>query len=158
MEEFYQSCLGLMDPLSSSSSSSPHISVVPNELLFNHKMSSSLSTSSVSSRFVSITSHTRGKLRYSVPSCLGCHYVVFLHDTVLDKNMCFCVQYCSCCMSFCSSVVWTVAQDSPFTVSPTSCDLAPLKSTSFRVTYDPKQINTLHGAQLECFAFYKVIL
>lgn len=55
------------------------------------------------------------------------------------------------------SVIWTVAQDSPFTVSPSSCDLAPLKSTSLKVTYDPRQHNTLHGAQLECFAYYKVI-
>ncbi|XP_056292370.1 cilia- and flagella-associated protein 65 [Pseudoliparis swirei] len=110
IEEYYQSCLGCMDPLSRSSLSSPHVSVVPSELLFNHKTSSSTSTQSVS-----ITNHTRGKL----------------------------------------SLVWTAAQDSPFTVSPSSCDLAPLKSTSFRVTYDPKQLNTLHGAQLECFAYYK---
>ncbi|XP_044073745.1 cilia- and flagella-associated protein 65 isoform X2 [Siniperca chuatsi] len=116
MEEYYQSCLGCMDPLSSSFSlSSPHVSVVPSELLFNHKMSSSLSTSTTSSQAVSITNHTRGKL----------------------------------------SLVWTAVQDSPFTVSPSSCNLAPLKSTSFRVTYDPKQLNTLHGAQLECFAYYK---
>ncbi|XP_033474057.2 cilia- and flagella-associated protein 65 [Epinephelus lanceolatus] len=113
--EYYQSCLGVMDPLSSSSLSSPHVSVVPSELLFNHKTSSYLSTTSVSSQPVSITNHTRGKL----------------------------------------SLVWTAAQDSPFSVSPSSCDLAPLKSTSFRVTYDPKQLNTLHGAQLECFAYYK---
>uniref|UniRef100_A0A665V765 CFAP65 fourth Ig-like domain-containing protein n=1 Tax=Echeneis naucrates TaxID=173247 RepID=A0A665V765_ECHNA len=93
MEEFYQICLGCTDPLFSSSSSSPHISVVPCELLFDHKI-----------------------------------------------------------------LVWTVAQDSPFTVSPSSCDLASLKTTSFRVTYDPKQINTLHGAQLECFAYYKMVL
>ncbi|XP_040004712.1 cilia- and flagella-associated protein 65 isoform X2 [Xiphias gladius] len=116
MEEYYQSCLGCMNPLSSSSSSSPHVSVVPSELLFNHRMSSSLSTSSTSSQSVSITNHTRGKL----------------------------------------SLVWTVAQDSPFTVCPSSRDLAPLKSTSFRVTYNPKQLNTLHGAQLECFAYYKM--
>ncbi|XP_054471804.1 cilia- and flagella-associated protein 65 [Anoplopoma fimbria] len=115
MEEYYQSCLGCMDPLSCSPLSSPHVSVVPRELLFNHKISSSLSTSSTHSQPVSITNHTRGKL----------------------------------------SLVWTAAQDSPFTVSPASCDLAPLKSTSFRVTYDPKQLNTLHGAQLECFAYYK---
>ncbi|XP_045910743.1 cilia- and flagella-associated protein 65 isoform X2 [Micropterus dolomieu] len=116
MEEYYQSCLGCMDPVSSSSSvSSPHVTVVPSELLFNHKISSSLSTSSSSSQAVSITNHTKGKL----------------------------------------SLVWTAAQDSPFSVSPSSCDLAPLKSTSFRVTYDPKQLNTLHGAQLECFAYYK---
>nr|XP_046260401.1 cilia- and flagella-associated protein 65 isoform X2 [Scatophagus argus] len=116
MEEYYQSCLGWFDPLSSSSAlSSPHVSVVPGELLFNHKMSSSLSTSSTSSHSVSITNHTKGKL----------------------------------------SLVWTAAQDSPFSVSPFSCDLAPLKSTSFRVNYDPKQLNTLHAAQLECFAYYK---
>uniref|UniRef100_A0A3Q3M416 Cilia and flagella associated protein 65 n=1 Tax=Mastacembelus armatus TaxID=205130 RepID=A0A3Q3M416_9TELE len=117
MEEFYHSYLGCMDPLSSSSSfPSPHVSVVPSELLFNHKMSSSMSTSSTSSQFICLTNHTRGKLR----------------------------------------LVWTVAQDSSFTVSPTSCDLAPLKTTSFRVMYDPKQLNSVHGAQLECFAYYKV--
>ncbi|XP_070771214.1 cilia- and flagella-associated protein 65 [Enoplosus armatus] len=116
MEEYYQSCLGCVDPLSSSSSlPSPHVSVSPSELLFNHKMPSSLLTSSTSSQAVSITNHTRGKL----------------------------------------SLVWTAAQDSPFSVSPSSCDLAPLKSTSFRVTFDPKQLNTLYGAQLECFAYYK---
>uniref|UniRef100_A0A3B4YKV7 Cilia and flagella associated protein 65 n=1 Tax=Seriola lalandi dorsalis TaxID=1841481 RepID=A0A3B4YKV7_SERLL len=116
MEEFYQICLGCTDPLFSSSSSSSHVSVVPCELVFNHKMSSSLSASSTSSQSVSIINHTRGKL----------------------------------------SLVWTVTQDSAFTVSPSSCDLPPLKSTSFRVTYDPKQLNTLHGAQLECFAYYKM--
>ncbi|XP_053184754.1 cilia- and flagella-associated protein 65 [Scomber japonicus] len=115
VENYYQ-YQGSMDPLSSISSSlSPRVSVVPSELLFNHKMPSSLSTSSTSSQAVSITNHTGRKL------CL----------------------------------VWTVAQDSPFSTSPLSCDLAPLKSTSFRVTYDPKQLNTLHGAQLECFAYYK---
>ena len=61
-------------------------------------------------------------------------------------------------MWFCSSLVWTVAANSPFAVSPSLSELAPLKSTSFRVTYGPKQLNTLHGAQLECFAYYKVIL
>ncbi|XP_023806814.1 cilia- and flagella-associated protein 65 isoform X2 [Oryzias latipes] len=54
------------------------------------------------------------------------------------------------------SLVWTLVKDSPFTLSPSSCDLAPLKSTSFLVTYAPKQLNTLHGGQLECFAFRKV--
>ncbi|XP_060944050.1 cilia- and flagella-associated protein 65 [Limanda limanda] len=117
MEEFYQFSLGGKDPVSSISTSSPHVSVSPRDLLFNHKISSSfLSTSSSSSQSVSITNYTSGKL------CL----------------------------------VWTDAQDSQFTVSPSSCDLAPLKSTSFRVTYDPKPLNALHGAQLECFAFYKM--
>ncbi|XP_067459268.1 cilia- and flagella-associated protein 65 [Thunnus thynnus] len=116
MEDYYQFCLGGMDLLSSSLSSlSPRVSVVPYELLFNHKIPSSLSTSSTSSQAVSITNHTRRKV----------------------------------------SLVWTVAQESPFSISPSSCDLAPLKSTSFRVTYDPKQLNTLHGGQLECFAYYK---
>lgn len=64
MEDYYQFCLGGMDPLSSSSSFFPCVSVVPNELLFNHKMPSCLSTSSISSQAVSITNHTRGKLRY----------------------------------------------------------------------------------------------
>ncbi|XP_023144688.2 cilia- and flagella-associated protein 65 [Amphiprion ocellaris] len=99
----------------SSSRSSLHVSVVPSELVFNHKMSSSFLSSFDSSQYVSITNHTRGKV----------------------------------------SLVWTVAQDSPFSISPSLCDLAPLKSTSFRVTYDPKQLNTLHGAELECFAYYK---
>uniref|UniRef100_A0A672ZVS8 Ig-like domain-containing protein n=1 Tax=Sphaeramia orbicularis TaxID=375764 RepID=A0A672ZVS8_9TELE len=110
-----ESCLGNMDPFSSSSSPlPPHVSVSPHELLFHHKLSSS-SSSFTSSRSVSITNHTRGKL----------------------------------------SLEWTIASDSPFAVSPSSCDLAPLKSTSFIVTYSPKQLNTLHGAQLECFAYNK---
>lgn len=55
------------------------------------------------------------------------------------------------------SLVWTPAPNSPFSVTPSSCDLGPLKSTAFRVSYTPKQHNTFHGAQLECFAHYKVI-
>lgn len=61
-------------------------------------------------------------------------------------------------MYFPSSLVWTAAHESPFSIAPSSCDLAPLKSTLFRVTYAPKQLNTLHGAQLECFAYDKVLL
>ncbi|XP_061578921.1 cilia- and flagella-associated protein 65 [Cololabis saira] len=53
------------------------------------------------------------------------------------------------------SLVWTISPNSPFAVSPAFSDLAPLKSTSFQVTYGPKQVNTLHGGQLECFAYYK---
>ncbi|XP_070694450.1 cilia- and flagella-associated protein 65 [Pempheris klunzingeri] len=109
MEEYCQSCLG------SSSLCSPHVSVVPNELLFNYTLSSSLTTSYISPQSVSITNHTKGKVR----------------------------------------LVWTAAQDSPFSVSPSSCDLAPLNTTSFTVTYDPKQLNTMHGAQLEGFAYYE---
>ncbi|XP_055727921.1 cilia- and flagella-associated protein 65 isoform X2 [Salvelinus fontinalis] len=54
------------------------------------------------------------------------------------------------------SLVWTPAPNSPFSVTPSSCDLGPLKSTAFRVSYTPRQHNTFHGAQLECFALYKV--
>ncbi|MEQ2201674.1 hypothetical protein XENOCAPTIV_016217, partial [Xenoophorus captivus] len=53
------------------------------------------------------------------------------------------------------SLIWTVIQDSPFCVAPSSFELAPLKSTTVRVTYEPKQVNTLHGGELECFAYYK---
>ncbi|XP_068602653.1 cilia- and flagella-associated protein 65 [Brachionichthys hirsutus] len=108
MEEYYQSCLGCSLP-------SPHVSVVPSELQFNHKRSSSSSASIKSSQCVSITNHASRKLR----------------------------------------LVWTAAPDSAFSVSPLTCDLAPLKVTSFRVTYDPKQLNTLHTAQLECFAYHQ---
>ncbi|XP_028250251.1 cilia- and flagella-associated protein 65 isoform X2 [Parambassis ranga] len=112
MEEFFQTYLECLDPLSVSSL---HVSVVPSVLLFNHKTAPSSLTPSALSQSVSITNHSSGKL----------------------------------------GLVWTVSQDSPFSISPSSCDLAPLKSTSFRVTYDPKELNTLHGAQLECFAYYK---
>ncbi|KAJ3591519.1 hypothetical protein NHX12_006652, partial [Muraenolepis orangiensis] len=56
------------------------------------------------------------------------------------------------------SLVWTTTPDSPFVVAPVSCDMGELKSTAFSVTYDPKELNTLHGAQLECFAIYKALL
>lgn len=69
----------------------------------------------------------------------------FLYDFWL------CFMWLCCC-----SLLWTAAPNSPFSVTPSSCDLAPLKSTSFRVNYDPKQPNTLHTAQLECFAYNKV--
>ncbi|KAM6934057.1 cilia- and flagella-associated protein 65 [Xenentodon cancila] len=101
--------------LSSKSSSSSLVSVVPSVLLFNHKKATPPTSSSAFSQSVSITNHGRRKL----------------------------------------SLVWTISPNSPFAVSPSFSDLAPLKSTSFRVTYDPKQLNTLHGAQLECFAYYK---
>ncbi|XP_061775397.1 cilia- and flagella-associated protein 65 [Nerophis ophidion] len=50
------------------------------------------------------------------------------------------------------TLVWTNARNSPFSISPIKTDLSPLKSTSFRVSYNPKEPNTLHGAQLECLA------
>ncbi|KAJ8004474.1 hypothetical protein DPEC_G00136070 [Dallia pectoralis] len=55
------------------------------------------------------------------------------------------------------SLFWTSAPDSPFSVTPSSCDLEPLKSALFRVNYTRGQQNTFHGAQMECFAAYKVL-
>uniref|UniRef100_A0A8C5DQF5 Ig-like domain-containing protein n=1 Tax=Gouania willdenowi TaxID=441366 RepID=A0A8C5DQF5_GOUWI len=106
MEEFFQSSHGCMDAASLSSSSTlQHVSVVPNELVFDHK-------GKPTSTCVCITNHSSLKL----------------------------------------SLVWTVSKDSPFSLNPSSDELAPLKSTSFKVTYNPKQLNTLHGAQLECIS------
>ncbi|KAI4873066.1 hypothetical protein NFI96_025495 [Prochilodus magdalenae] len=55
------------------------------------------------------------------------------------------------------SLLWTPPVDSPFSITPLTCDLSPLKSTAFRVTYTPKRHNVFNGAQLECFAVYKVL-
>lgn len=107
--EYYQSCLGGKDPLSSTP---PQFSVSPNELLFKQKVHS-VSASLTSQQSVSVTNHSKVKLRLE----------------------------------------WTAPSDSSFSVSPLSCELPPLKTTSFRVAYSPKQLNTLHGAQLECFAY-----
>lgn len=55
-------------------------------------------------------------------------------------------------------LLWTPGDpDSPFSVSPETCELGPLKTTDFRVTYNPRQANTVHASQLECFAIYKVL-
>uniref|UniRef100_A0A672IH14 Si:ch1073-349o24.2 n=1 Tax=Salarias fasciatus TaxID=181472 RepID=A0A672IH14_SALFA len=102
--------LECVDPVLASLSSPP-VSAVPTELLFNHKMTTSVSASSAFSQPVSITNHTKREL----------------------------------------GLVWTLTKDSSFSISPSSSHLAPLKSTSFRVSYHPKQPNSLHGAQLECF-------
>uniref|UniRef100_A0A3B3WHW7 CFAP65 fourth Ig-like domain-containing protein n=1 Tax=Poecilia mexicana TaxID=48701 RepID=A0A3B3WHW7_9TELE len=96
----------------------PFVSTEPSELLFNHKATSFIATSSAVSQCVTFKNHTKEKL----------------------------------------SLMWTVIQDSPFCVTPSSFELAPLKSTTALVTYEPRQINTLHGGELECFAYCKVIL
>ncbi|XP_048049329.1 LOW QUALITY PROTEIN: cilia- and flagella-associated protein 65 [Megalobrama amblycephala] len=54
-------------------------------------------------------------------------------------------------------LMWSHGAESPFSISPLSCELGPLKTTAFRVTYSPNQQNVFHGAQLECFTFYKVL-
>ncbi|XP_015214914.2 cilia- and flagella-associated protein 65 [Lepisosteus oculatus] len=55
------------------------------------------------------------------------------------------------------TVVWTSPGGSPFSVTPVTCDLHPLKTNAFRVTYTPSHENTINGADLECFAFYKAM-
>ncbi|NXC20444.1 CFA65 protein, partial [Corythaeola cristata] len=55
------------------------------------------------------------------------------------------------------TVAWTPSHGSAFRVSPEVCDIQPLKSSAFRVLFQPTQLNSLYGAELEGFAFYKVL-
>ncbi|KFO12431.1 Coiled-coil domain-containing protein 108, partial [Balearica regulorum gibbericeps] len=55
------------------------------------------------------------------------------------------------------TVVWTPNDSSAFQVNPKICDIPPLKSSAFRVLFQPTQLNSLYAAQLEGFAFYKVL-
>ncbi|XP_066477298.1 cilia- and flagella-associated protein 65 [Tiliqua scincoides] len=55
------------------------------------------------------------------------------------------------------TVIWTNKPKSPFQVIPESCDISPLKSMAFRITFQPPQLNSLYAAELEGFAFYKVM-
>ncbi|XP_066544141.1 cilia- and flagella-associated protein 65 isoform X2 [Amia ocellicauda] len=55
------------------------------------------------------------------------------------------------------TIIWTSLVGSPFSVTPLTCDLPPLKTSAFRINYSPGQDNTFHGAELECFAFYTVV-
>ncbi|XP_070585217.1 cilia- and flagella-associated protein 65 isoform X2 [Erythrolamprus reginae] len=55
------------------------------------------------------------------------------------------------------TVIWTRKPESPFQVMPESCDIPSLKSMAFRITFKPPQVNTLYAAELEGFAFYKVL-
>lgn len=54
------------------------------------------------------------------------------------------------------TVALTTIHDSAFQVSPEICDIPPLKSSAFRVLFQPTQLNSLYAAELEGFAFYKV--
>ncbi len=85
------------------------------------------------------------------------HFLFFASQNLISTSVSLFFLFSLISFAFLSSLVWTAAPDSSFSVSPSSCDLPSLKSTSFRVTYEPKQLNTLHGAQLECFAYYKVM-
>ncbi|NWW99450.1 CFA65 protein, partial [Caloenas nicobarica] len=55
------------------------------------------------------------------------------------------------------TVAWTTSHDSAFQVSPEICDIPPLKSSAFRVLFQPTRLNSLYAAELEGFAFYKVL-
>ncbi|XP_025008202.2 cilia- and flagella-associated protein 65 isoform X3 [Gallus gallus] len=55
------------------------------------------------------------------------------------------------------TVAWTPSYGSAFQVTPESCDIPPLKSSAFRVLFQPTQLNSLYAAELEGFAFYKVL-
>ncbi|NXK96416.1 CFA65 protein, partial [Formicarius rufipectus] len=54
-------------------------------------------------------------------------------------------------------VAWTPSHGSAFQVHPEICDIPPLKSSAFRVLFKPTQVNSLYAAELEGFAFYKVM-
>ncbi|NXP82591.1 CFA65 protein, partial [Ramphastos sulfuratus] len=55
------------------------------------------------------------------------------------------------------TVAWTLSHSTAFQVSPEICDIPPLKSSAFRVLFQPTQLNSLYAAELEGFAFYKVL-
>ncbi|NXK29229.1 CFA65 protein, partial [Arenaria interpres] len=55
------------------------------------------------------------------------------------------------------TVAWTLSHGSAFQVSPEICDIPPLKSSAFCVLFQPTQLNCLYAAELEGFAFYKVL-
>ncbi|NWS77356.1 CFA65 protein, partial [Crotophaga sulcirostris] len=55
------------------------------------------------------------------------------------------------------TVAWTPSHSSAFQVTPEICDIPPLKSSAFRVLFHPTQLNSLYAAELEGFAFYKVL-
>ncbi|KAM9235259.1 cilia- and flagella-associated protein 65 [Leptosomus discolor] len=55
------------------------------------------------------------------------------------------------------TVAWNPSHGTAFQVSPEICDIPPLKSSAFRVLFQPTQLNSLYAAELEGFAFYKVL-
>ncbi|XP_064420128.1 cilia- and flagella-associated protein 65 [Latimeria chalumnae] len=56
------------------------------------------------------------------------------------------------------TLAWTCSPDSPFSVTPATAEIPPLKSTAFRVTFKPTKLHTLYWAELEAFACYRVCL
>lgn len=53
------------------------------------------------------------------------------------------------------SCVWMKDAKGIFSVSPEECDILPLKTASFRLTFRPNAGNQFFSADLECYAFYK---
>ncbi|NXH39067.1 CFA65 protein, partial [Dicaeum eximium] len=54
-------------------------------------------------------------------------------------------------------VAWTPSHGSAFHVQPETCEMPPLKSSTFYVFCRPTQVNSLYAAELEGFAVYKVM-
>ncbi|KAM7049548.1 cilia- and flagella-associated protein 65 isoform 2-T2 [Acridotheres tristis] len=54
-------------------------------------------------------------------------------------------------------VSWTPNHGSAFQVNPKICEMPPLKSSTFYVFCKPTEVNSLYAAELEGFAFYKVM-
>nr|XP_034983136.1 cilia- and flagella-associated protein 65 isoform X1 [Zootoca vivipara] len=55
------------------------------------------------------------------------------------------------------TVIWTNKPHSPFQVIPEICDIPPLKTMAYHVTFKPSLLNSMYAAELEGFAFYKVL-
>jgi len=53
------------------------------------------------------------------------------------------------------TVQWMGDSSHPFSVTPATLDIPPLKACSFRVKFNGNLPNKLFGSELECFVFYK---
>jgi hypothetical protein len=53
------------------------------------------------------------------------------------------------------TVTWMTDGANVFSVTPVTCDIPPLKMTSFRVSFRPEAPNRFYAAELEGYAFYK---
>ncbi|XP_051881001.1 cilia- and flagella-associated protein 65 [Pristis pectinata] len=55
------------------------------------------------------------------------------------------------------TVLWVTPPGSVYTVMPQTIDIPPLKNMAFRIHFAPVKFNMLYAAELECFAYYKVM-
>ncbi|XP_074047437.1 cilia- and flagella-associated protein 65 isoform X2 [Macrotis lagotis] len=55
------------------------------------------------------------------------------------------------------TVVWTYKPQSPFQVVPNVIDIPPLKTMAARLYFQPQYPNKVYAAELEAFAYYKVL-